>query len=95
MLLARVHKQPLAPKPPRDLGPIQRKVAKGPDVKKPQAEVPKEPVKETPAKKPKVLRKPLKRKWLQKEEVKPTPPRKPSLEIFSDGKHAFKDKDLL
>jgi hypothetical protein len=85
------HKQPLAP----TLGPIQRKVAKGPDVKKPQAEVSKDPVKETPAKKPKLLRKPLKRKWLQKEEVKPTPPRKPSLEIFSDGKHAFKDKDLL
>jgi len=89
------HKQPLAP----TLGPIQKKVLRGPDkkapIKKPQAEVPKEPVKETPAKKPKVLRKPLKRKWLQKEEVKPTPPRKPSLEIFSDGKHAFKDKDLL
>jgi len=92
------HKQPLAPQPPKNgLGPIQRQVAKGPDVKKPQAEVLKEPVKETPAKKPKSLRKPLKRKWLQKEEVKPTPPqpRKPSLEIFSDGKHAFKDKDLL
>jgi len=87
------HKQPLAPKPPRDLGPIQRKVAKGPDVKKPQAEAPKEVVKETPAKKPKLLRKPLKRKWLQKEPTPAPQPRVPSKEIFADKDHAWKDKD--
>lgn len=88
------HKQPLAPQPPKNgLGPIQRKVAKGPDVKKPQAEAPKEAVKETPAKKPKVLRKPLKRKWLQKEPTPAPQPRVPSKEIFADKDHAWKDKD--
>lgn len=87
------HKQPLAPNPPRELGPIQRKVAKGPDVKKPQAEVPKEPVKETPAKKPKSLRPVIQRKWLQKESSPAPEPRKRTLEIFSDGQHTYKDKD--
>ena len=89
------HNTPVVP----TLGPIQKAVLRGPTkeppVKKPQAEVPKEPVKETPAKKPKLLRKPLKRKWLQKEPETAPEPRKPSLEIFSDGKKAYKDKDLL
>lgn len=97
------HKQPLAPSPVvKDLGPIQRKVIKGP-VKKPQAEAPKEPVKVPSAKKPRVLRKPINRKWLEKVEddiiptapppPPPLEPRKPTLEIFSDGQHTYKDKD--
>lgn len=89
------HNTPIAP----TLGPIQKVVLRGPTkeprVKKPQAEVPKEPVKETPAKKPKLLRIPLKRKWLQKEPETAPKPHKPTLEIFSDGKKAYKDKDLL
>jgi len=90
------HNTPIVP----TLGPIQKVILRGPKkeppVKKPQAEAPKEVVKEVSVKKPKSLRPKIQRKWLDTEDIIPPPsPKSDSLEIFSDGQKAYKSKDLL